>query len=190
MDIEYLLLLQNFRQATGDVLTPLMEAVTELAASPLLIGLVAFVYWAVNKPLGSFLMLNYTGSTLLNQTVKLGVCAYRPWVRDARVIPVASAIGDATGYSFPSGHSQSATAYYGSIALWFGKKRRWVAWPGFPETIWGSTPRRMWPSESACAASISQSTPESWPGWSATPGETGSLPALAAPWPLPQWPFI
>ena len=128
MDIEYLLLLQNFRQATGDVLTPLMEAVTELAASPLLIGLVAFVYWAVNKPLGSFLMLNYTGSTLLNQTVKLGDCAYRPWVRDARVIPVASAIGDATGYSFPSGHSQSATAYYGSIALWFGKKRRWVAW--------------------------------------------------------------
>lgn len=128
MDIEYLLLLQNFRQATGDFFTPLMEVITELAASPVLIGLVAFLYWAVNKPLGSFLMLNYTGSTLLNQTVKLGVCAYRPWVRDSRILPVASAIEDATGYSFPSGHSQSATAYYGSIGLWFGKKHRWVAW--------------------------------------------------------------
>lgn len=32
MDIEYLLLLQNFRQATGDFFTPLMEVITELAA--------------------------------------------------------------------------------------------------------------------------------------------------------------
>ena len=128
MDLAYLLWLQQLREATGNLFTPLMEGISALAASPILIGAVVFVYWAVNKKLGSFLMLNYTGSTLLNQTVKLGVCAYRPWIRDSRIVPAGDSITSATGYSFPSGHSQSAAAYYGSLALWFGKKHRWVAW--------------------------------------------------------------
>ncbi len=127
MDIEYLLLLQRFREASGDLLTPVMELVSDIAASPLVIAAVAFVYWAVDRRFGEFLMLNYAGSTLLNQTLKLTVCAYRPWVRDARVTPVPGAIGGATGYSFPSGHSQIATALYGSIGLWFGKGRRRLA---------------------------------------------------------------
>lgn len=127
MDIEYLLLLQNFRQATGDLLTPLMLLISELAAGPVLIGLVSFVYWAVDKSMGSFLMLNYTGSTLLNQTVKLAACVYRPWVRDSRIAPVPAALKGATGYSFPSGHTQSATAAFGSAAIWFWNRRRWVS---------------------------------------------------------------
>ena len=73
MDLAYLLWLQQLREATGNLFTPLMEGISALAASPILIGAVVFVYWAVNKKLGSFLMLNYTGSTLLNQTVKLGI---------------------------------------------------------------------------------------------------------------------
>ena len=72
-------------------------------------------------------MLNYVGSSLLNQAVKLTACVYRPWVRDARVQPVLTALDKATGYSFPSGHTQSAAAIYGSVALWYGKTRRWLA---------------------------------------------------------------
>ncbi len=127
MDIEYLLLLQNFRETAGGVLTPLMNFATTLAGSSLLIAAVAFIYWAVDRQLGGFMMLNYVGSTLLNQVIKLTACVYRPWVRDARIQPVPSAIDGATGYSFPSGHTQNATAIYGSIGLWYRKKHRWVA---------------------------------------------------------------
>ena len=127
MDIEYLLLLQRLRETAGGLLTPLMELVSELAASSVTIGAAAFVFWAVDRQFGGFLMLNYVGSSLLNQAVKLTACVYRPWVRDGRVQPVLTALDKATGYSFPSGHTQSAAAIYGSVALWYGKKRPWLA---------------------------------------------------------------
>ena len=104
-----------------------MEGISAIAASSLTIAVAAFVFWALDRQFGSFLMLNFVGSSLLNQTVKLTACVYRPWVRDPRIVPDPSAIESATGYSFPSGHTQSATAIYGSIALWFGKKRKWLA---------------------------------------------------------------
>ena len=125
MDLEYLLLLQRLREAAGWLLTPVMELVSELAASSLTIAVAAFVFWAVDRRFGSFLMLNYVGSSLLNQALKLTACVYRPWVRDPRIHPVA--MDTATGYSFPSGHTQSAAAIYGSIGLWYGKRRRWLA---------------------------------------------------------------
>lgn len=127
MDIEYLLLLQRLREAASGLLTPVMELVSELAASSITIAAAAFVFWAVDRHFGGFLMLNYVGSSLLTQVVKLTACVYRPWVRDSRVRPVVSALDKATGYSFPSGHTQSATAIYGSVGLWYGRRRRWLA---------------------------------------------------------------
>ncbi len=44
MDIEYLLLLQNFRNAIGDALTPFLETAS-LFAITLLVVVPAFVYW-------------------------------------------------------------------------------------------------------------------------------------------------
>lgn len=127
MDIEYLLLLQQLRETAGAVLTPVMELVSELAASSLTIAAAAFVFWAVDRHFGGFLMLNYVGSSLLVQVAKLTACVYRPWVRDGRLHPVTTALDTATGYSFPSGHTQSAAAIYGSAALWYGRKRQWLA---------------------------------------------------------------
>lgn len=127
MDLAYLLLLQRLREAAGWLLTPAMELISELAASSLTIAVAAFVFWAVDRRFGSFLMLNYVGSSLLVQVFKLTACVYRPWVRDPRIQPVTNAIDTATGYSFPSGHTQSAAAIYGSVGLWYGKKRRWLA---------------------------------------------------------------
>ena len=127
MDIQYLLLLQQLREAAGSLLTPLMQLVSDLAASSVTIGAAAFVFWAVDRHFGGFLMLNYVGSSLLVQVAKLTACVYRPWVRDARLHPAAAALETATGYSFPSGHTQSAAAIYGSVGLWYGRKRRWLA---------------------------------------------------------------
>ena len=47
-------------------------------------------------------------------------------MKDPACTIVESARAAATGYSFPSGHTQNVTAEFSAIALW--AKRRWVTW--------------------------------------------------------------
>ena len=49
--------------------------------------------------------------------LKVTVCAYRPWVRDARIVPHGNSIITATGYSFPSGHTMNAATVFGGGAV-------------------------------------------------------------------------
>ena len=129
MDIDYLLLLQNFREATNNVLTPFLWQLSEF-----IIGIGRFSLWqcftgcSVNAP-AVWIMLNLAGVYWLNGMIKLTACVYRPWVRDTRIIPAGDAITTATGYSFPSGHTMFATAYYGSgaVCCWKNKKTRVVS---------------------------------------------------------------
>ena len=117
MDISYLLWLQDFRNATGNVLTPLMEEVSMFAITYLLL-IPVFVYWCLDKKKGLYVLFATALSLGLNAFVKLNACVYRPWIRDPRVVPAGDSIKTATGYSFPSGHSQNAAATFGGIALW------------------------------------------------------------------------
>lgn len=125
MDIEYLLLLQNFRNATGGVLDPLMEVISDLVTGPVSILAIAVIYWCVNKKAGAQIMLNIGSGKVVSQLVKNVCCIYRPWIRDPRVIPAGNSMKTATGYSFPSGHTQLATAEFMTAAIW-QKKRKWV----------------------------------------------------------------
>ena len=84
MDIEYLLLLQNFRNAIDNALTPFMEMISLYAITSLCI-VPAFVYWSVSKRMGLFTFTAWSLTTAFNATLKLTVCAYRPWIRDARI---------------------------------------------------------------------------------------------------------
>lgn len=126
MDIEYLLLLQNFRIAINDALTPFMEMISLYAVTFLCI-VPALVYWCVSKRMGLFSFTAWSLTTALNATVKLCVCAYRPWIRDTRILPAGKAIETAGGYSFPSGHTTTATPVYGSFAMLLWKRMRFIA---------------------------------------------------------------
>ncbi len=128
MDISYLLLLQNFRNSINDALTPFMEFVSHVAVSWLVI-FPAFIYWCVDKRAGLFTIGGLECSRIVNAAVKLTACVYRPWIRDPRVIPAGNAIVEATGYSFPSGHTTMGTALYGGMAagFWQNKKTRFVS---------------------------------------------------------------
>lgn len=117
MDIEYLLLLQRFREATGGVLDGFMELVTKLGEASIVTLLVAAVYWCVDKHEGIYLMLTFYYNRVINGFLKITACVYRPWIRDARVTPVPGAMADATGYSFPSGHSANASSFFGGLAM-------------------------------------------------------------------------
>lgn len=123
MDIEYLLLLQRFRESTNNVLTPFLEGLS-LFAVTYLIMIPVFVYWVVDKRKGLYTLVSYYLCCGFNAMVKLTACVYRPWIRDARVLPAGDAITTATGYSFPSGHTVTAGPIYGGLALsaWSWKK--------------------------------------------------------------------
>jgi undecaprenyl-diphosphatase len=59
----------------------------------------------------------------VNQILKLIFCVQRPWVLDERIKPKESALEKATGYSFPSGHTQSGVTAFGCLAV---KSRKWI----------------------------------------------------------------
>ena len=126
MDIEYLLLLQNFRNAINDALTPFLESLSLYAVTYLVI-IPALIYWCVSKREGLYTLTSYTCTVAVNPVVKLTACIYRPWIRDARVLPAGDAITTATGYSFPSGHTTTAVPIYGGLAVSDWKKMRWLS---------------------------------------------------------------
>lgn len=122
MDIEYLLLLQNFRNSINDLLTPFMNHLSNFGVSYIFL-LPTFVYWCMNKKKGLYIWATYIVSIGLNAVSKLMACVYRPWIKDPRIIPPAGAIERAGGYSFPSGHTTTVTAIYGGLAVISWKKK-------------------------------------------------------------------
>lgn len=73
----------------------------------------AAVYWCFSKDYGTYLLMGWSGNRLVNGALKVTACAYRPWIRDARIVPYGNSITTATGYSFPSGHTMNASTVYG-----------------------------------------------------------------------------
>lgn len=118
MDIDYLLLLQHLRQATMDIFTPFMIFVSDFVISPVPLVFLCLLYWAVDKRVGAWAFMNLAVCSFFNGVLKLTACVYRPWIRDARVIPVPAAKITATGYSFPSGHATFAAVYSGTVFVW------------------------------------------------------------------------
>ncbi len=117
MDISYLLLLQNFREATGGVLNTFFEYITKLGETSVLLFVIGMIYCGIDKREGIFIMLTLFTNRIINGFIKITVCAYRPWIRDARITPVPEAKADATGYSFPSGHTTNAVSFWGGLAV-------------------------------------------------------------------------
>jgi len=81
------------------------------------IVIMAILYWCVSKDFGAYLLMGWSGNRLVNGVLKVTVCAYRPWIRDARIVPYGDSINTATGYSFPSGHTMNASTVYGGGAV-------------------------------------------------------------------------
>ena len=126
LDIRYLLFLQNFRNSIDNALTPFMESVSLFAVTYLIMIPVLF-YWMLTKRGGLYTLASYYIACGFNAVVKLTVCAYRPWIRDSRVLPAGDAISTATGYSFPSGHTITATPIYGGLAVTGWKRAKWFS---------------------------------------------------------------
>ena len=117
MDIGILLALQDFRNGTGAFLAGFLSKMTWLGETGTVIVILALIYWCVSKDFGAYFLMGWGSNRLVNGLLKVTVCAYRPWIRDARVVPYGNSITTATGYSFPSGHTMNAATVFGGGAV-------------------------------------------------------------------------
>ena len=117
MDINILLALQDFRNGAGAFLAGFFSKMTWLGELNTALIIMALLYWCISKDFGAYLLMGWSGNRLVNGMLKVTVCAYRPWIRDARVVPYGDSITTATGYSFPSGHTMNAATVYGGGAV-------------------------------------------------------------------------
>lgn len=113
MDIDILLALQEFRNGVGACLVDFMLKMTYFGEMSTVLIIIALIYWCVNKDYGKYFLMGWNGNRVVNGFLKVTACAYRPWIRDARIVPDSEAIESATGYSFPSGHSMNAASLFG-----------------------------------------------------------------------------
>ncbi|MCR4739543.1 MAG: phosphatase PAP2 family protein [Lachnospiraceae bacterium] len=126
MDIQYLLWLQDLRNATGGMFDEFFNSLSKFAVD-IMPFLPFVVFWCVDKKWGYRFITTWGIGELINGIIKLTVCAYRPWIRSDLIEPAGDSKVAATGYSFPSGHTMVATATYGTVLVWQKDKRKWLS---------------------------------------------------------------
>ena len=97
-------------------LNEFMLMITKLGEETTFLVLALIFFWCVDKKRGYLLMSVGFIGTMANQFMKLWFRVPRPWVLDPDFTILEQAREAATGYSFPSGHTTSAVATFGSIA--------------------------------------------------------------------------
>jgi len=111
-----------FQEIGTPVLDFFFELATMLGEKNILIAVIAWVFWNIDKKKGFILSYTLLFSLVLNAVLKITFHRPRPFEQ----IPEISGkrIHTATGYAFPSGHTQGAATFYLTIALLF--KKKWV----------------------------------------------------------------
>ncbi len=101
----------------------LLSNLSAFGETMLLVAVMGFLYWGLDKEFGKFVGLNVLMANVWNPMIKNVALRLRPYfVSDKidllRLIEPSADKMDiaAQGYSFPSGHSSSAVAAYGSLA--------------------------------------------------------------------------
>lgn len=117
--MEFLYLLEKIR-VPG--LNEFMLLITRLGEETAFLVIALIVFWCVDKRKGYFLMTVGFAGTILNQFLKLLFRIPRPWVLDPNFTILEQAREAATGYSFPSGHTQMAVGTFGALAATTKKK--------------------------------------------------------------------
>lgn len=90
--------------------------VTQLGEETAFLVIAIIVFWCIDKHRGYYIMAVGFVGTLLNQFLKLIFRIPRPWVLDEKFTILEQAREAASGYSFPSGHTQSAVGTFGALA--------------------------------------------------------------------------
>ena len=111
--MDFLYLLEGIRNPFLDFFFSL---ITHLGSELVFMVLAVAIYWCVSKQQGLYLLSVGCFGTTVNQFLKITCRIPRPWVLDPEFTILEQAREAAAGYSFPSGHTQTAVGTFGSIA--------------------------------------------------------------------------
>lgn len=117
--MELLYLLEKLRMPG---LNEFMLLITQLGEETAFLVIALIVFWCVDKRKGYYLMAVGFAGTMINQFLKLLFRIPRPRVQDPNFTILEQAREAAAGYSFPSGHTQSAVGTFGCLAATTKKK--------------------------------------------------------------------
>lgn len=108
------------------VLNEFMLAVTYLGDEIAFLVIALILIWCADKRTGYYVLSVGFLGTVTVQFMKLWFRIPRPWVLDENFTILEQAREGAAGYSFPSGHTQSAIGTFGSIA--YTTKNKVLRW--------------------------------------------------------------
>ena len=111
-------IIRAIQSIANPFLDGLFQFITMFGEEVILIPLIAVIYWSFNKKMGEYIAYASLTSVLVNGAIKDIFKAKRPigepGIRSLRV-------ETATGYSFPSGHTQGTASFWGAIAIYLKK---------------------------------------------------------------------
>lgn len=121
----------NFLRLLEVIRTPVISAfmslITYCGDEIFFMVLAIIVFWCINKRDGYYILLVGFLGTVGNQFLKLLFRIPRPWVLDPDFTIVESARAAATGYSFPSGHTQNIVGTMSCVTLMTKQKKIRIA---------------------------------------------------------------
>ena len=121
MEMDFLRMLEGIRNPFFDAV---FQFITYFGEQVLATAMICFIFWCVDKNFGYKIGFSFFFAGLALQGLKITFRIDRPWVTDPSFRAVESAVPAATGYSFPSGHTQTATSVFFALALFF--KKTWA----------------------------------------------------------------
>ena len=111
-------IIRAIQSIANPFLDGLFQFITMFGEEAILIPLIAVIYWSFNKKMGEYIAYASLTSVLVNGAIKDIFKAKRPigepGIRSLRV-------ETATGYSFPSGHTQGTASFWSAIAIYLKK---------------------------------------------------------------------
>lgn len=113
LQMEILKFIQSLRLPFLDAFFSLATRLGEEIAF-MAVGMI--VFWCIDKFSGYYVLCGGFFGTLFNQFLKITFRIPRPWVLDPKFQIVESAREAASGYSFPSGHTQTSVGLFGSLS--------------------------------------------------------------------------
>ena len=117
--MNFLYFLEKFRVP---VVNEIMLGITRLGEELALLIVALIVFWCIDKRRGYFVLGVGLIGTVISQFMKIMCRIPRPWVLDENFTILEQAREAASGYSFPSGHTQTAFGVFGSLSM--GSKRK------------------------------------------------------------------
>ncbi|MBO4888483.1 MAG: phosphatase PAP2 family protein [Firmicutes bacterium] len=128
--------LQIFIQSLlGSFGTTVCSAITMFGEEMIMIVILGYIYWCLDKEYGKFIGVNVIIGIVLNPLLKNIALRRRPYfdhpeIKCLKPVDASADIYDiaAQGYSFPSGHSLNSAIVYGSLPAWQPEDGRNKGW--------------------------------------------------------------